>query len=126
MGVPAGYLGSTLVERTEDARELRRNALHGHHSMGQDHPDTEATEAFREAATRMHADMGASYSGDVDLDFARGMVPHHQGAIDMARIELRHGRDPAMRSLAQTVVRTQNAEIALMLEWIARHSGKQK
>lgn len=56
-----------------------------------------------------------------DEAFARSMLPHHQGAVDMARIELQYGRDPEMRRLAARVVATQTAEIREMSAWLARH-----
>ena len=67
-----------------------------------------------EATKRMHAAMHVSPSGDVDRDFARMMVPHHQGAIDMAVLELRFGKDERLRRLAQAIIVEQGQEITLM------------
>ena len=66
------------------------------------------------AMTKMMIDMGIRPSGDVDTDFVALMVPHHQGAIDMALAVLRHGRNPQIRRLAQEVIVTQQQEIAVM------------
>jgi uncharacterized protein (DUF305 family) len=71
------------------------------------------------AMERMHVDMGVALTGDADVDFARGMIPHHQGAIDMARIQLAHGTDPDMRALAEAVIAAQEAEIARMKAFLA-------
>jgi uncharacterized protein (DUF305 family) len=49
------------------------------------------------------------------------MIPHHQGAIDMARIELESGRDPQLREMAQKVIEDQEREIAALKEWLAQH-----
>lgn len=82
-------------------------------------PDNAVTRAFKEANDRMHRDMDIAFTGDADADFARGMIPHHKGAVDMARIVLQHGKDPAIRKLAEEVIRTQEAEIKMMSEWLA-------
>ncbi|MFS0771155.1 DUF305 domain-containing protein [Sphingomonas sp. 1P08PE] len=62
----------------------------------------------------MHGAMMTGYSGDPDRDFARMMIPHHQGAIDMAGIELRYGKDERLRRLAQGIIVEQRQEIAVM------------
>lgn len=56
----------------------------------------------------------APMTGDPDHDFASMMIPHHQGAIDMAKAELLHGKDPVLRRLAQEIIVTQESEIAVM------------
>jgi len=82
-------------------------------------PDNAVTRAFKEANDRMHREMDIAFTGDADADFARGMIPHHKGAVDMARIVLEHGKDPEIRKLAEEVIRTQEAEIKMMSEWLA-------
>jgi uncharacterized protein (DUF305 family) len=83
-----------------------------------------STKAFEAASEKMHKDMTMSFTGDADVDFVKGMIPHHQGAIDMARVELQFGKDPELRKLAEDIVKAQEAEIALMNAWLAKN-GKQ-
>jgi len=68
----------------------------------------------------MHRDMAIAYTGNPDRDFAAAMIPHHQGAIDMARVQLRYGTDPAMRRMAEDIIRAQEAEIATLRAFLAR------
>jgi uncharacterized protein (DUF305 family) len=80
--------------------------------------DNAATKAYKQANMKMHKDMDIAYSGDADVDFLRGMIPHHQGAIDMARIVLANGKDPEVRKLAEAVIRDQEKEVAMMHEML--------
>jgi uncharacterized protein (DUF305 family) len=79
-----------------------------------------STAAFEAASDKMHGDMAFEYSGNADIDFIRGMIPHHQGAVDAARIVLEHGQDPEVRKFAENVIAAQEAEIAWMTEWLAK------
>ena len=66
------------------------------------------------AMTKMMIDMGIRPSGDIDVDFVAMMVPHHQGAIEMAQAELRYGRNEQLRRLSQEIIVTQQQEIVAM------------
>ena len=80
-----------------------------------------STEAYQAAMNKMSHGMAIPYTGDADKDFVDGMIPHHQGAVDMAEVELKYGKDPQMRKLARNIIASQNKEIALMKAWQAKH-----
>jgi uncharacterized protein (DUF305 family) len=86
-------------------------------------PRPAATSEFHRALqtvmVQMDAGMCITPSADADHDFARAMIPHHQGAVEMARLELLYGRDPRLRRLAQGMVVEQSQEIALMRSVLA-------
>lgn len=94
------------------------------HDMGAMSADatSPSTEGYKAAMDKMHADMMAlQNTGNADADFVRGMIPHHQGAIDMAKVELANGKDPEIRKLAEGVIAAQEAEIKQMQGWLADH-----
>lgn len=93
----------------------------GHMMTGAESP---ATMAFMEANMKMHGAMEIAYTGDADVDFIAGMIPHHQGAVEMAKIVLEHGDDPEVRKLAEGIIAAQEAEIAWMTEWLAKNPPK--
>jgi hypothetical protein len=85
---------------------------------------TDASKEYEGASQRMHKDMSAGYTNDVDVDFVRGMIPHHQGAIDQAQILLKYSKNPRLRRLAGGIIAAQRREIAFMMKWLeAREKG---
>jgi uncharacterized protein (DUF305 family) len=76
-----------------------------------------------EAVARMHREMMVSPSGDPDRYFARMMIPHHAGAIEMAKAELIYGRNQVLRRLAESIVVEQNQEIEVMRRALAEMSS---
>ncbi len=88
-------------------------AQQGH--MAQMKVNTEFEREMMESMKKMDKDMmAAPMTGDPDHDFASMMIPHHQGAVDMAKVELIYGKDPVLRRLAQEIIVTQEQEIEVM------------
>jgi uncharacterized protein (DUF305 family) len=114
-GIVAGVSFIALPASAEDKpMDMDMSMPMGDHSP--------SSHAFSEANNKMHKDMMIEYSGDADIDFVRGMIAHHQGAIDMAKVELQYGKDPDMRKLAEGVIKAQEAEITEMQAWLKAHA----
>ncbi|MEH2525409.1 MULTISPECIES: CopM family metallochaperone [unclassified Bradyrhizobium] len=84
--------------------------------------DAASTKAYTEAHTKMMQDMHQTYTGNADIDFMTGMIPHHQGAIDMAKVLLKYGKDAETRKLAEQIIADQEKEIALMQAWLRKNA----
>lgn len=94
---------------------------HAHHNHGAHAAHAEAspsTKAYLEANAAMHKGMDIAFTGDADIDFLKGMIAHHQGAVDMARIQLKHGTNAQVRKMSREVIRTQELEIRWMRTWL--------
>ena len=83
-----------------------------------------ADHAYQSAMERMQQDMPMDLTGDADVDFVRGMIPHHQGAVDMAKTVLAYGKDPEIKKLAEEIIASQEKEIAFMRGWLERKGQK--
>ena len=83
--------------------------------------DPASTKAFKETHMKMMKDMDITYSGNPDADFVRGMIPHHQGAIDMAKVQLQHGKNAQIRKMAAKIIKDQEREIAQMQAWLKKN-----
>lgn len=120
-GVAVAILSALALGGVATAQQNQGHSGHGTPTTRTG--DSAATTAFKAANTRMHKDMDIAFTGDVDADFVRGMIPHHQGAIDMAKVMLAHGRDPVMKKLATGIIADQEKEIATMRDWL-KTNGK--
>ena len=102
---------------------LAQTSHQGHGTAGRA-ADTPAVQAYRDANMKMHKDMEIKFSGDPDVDFVHGMIPHHQGAIEMAKVQLQYGKDEQTRKWAASIIRDQEREIAEMQEWLKAKKAK--
>lgn len=97
------------------------------HSGMQHAPDATAsasTQAFQQGGEKMMKEMDQPYTGDADKDFVAHMIPHHAGAVDMAQVQLKYGKDPELRKMARDIIKAQQTEIAFMKKWQAKHGVK--
>ena len=87
--------------------------------------DSAMQQELMQGMNQMHQDMmAAAQYKDPDVAFAAGMLPHHIGAVKMAEVELKYGKDPEMRKLAEDIINAQQAEIEQMQKWLKAHNKK--
>lgn len=102
------------------AQDKVDHSAHAGHAMASGAPWAAPYDA---ANAVMHDGMAIAYSDNPDLDFARAMLAHHEGAVAMAEIQLQFGTDPEMRALAQAIIDAQGPEIAQMRAYITKLGG---
>lgn len=91
------------------------------HHMGDEHTEAAApANIYEPAMQEMHNGMMVETTGDADVDFVRGMIPHHEGAVAMAKILKENGKDPELQKLADDIIAAQDKEIAFMKDWLKK------
>ena len=83
--------------------------------------DSESTKAYKQADMDMMHGMAVEYTGNPDVDFRLKMIPHHQGAIDMAKVALQYATDPSTKAMAEAIIAAQEKEIAEMQAWLEKN-----
>jgi uncharacterized protein (DUF305 family) len=94
---------------------------HGAAGASATHAQSGASKAYMAANDKMHGPMmQAANESDPDIAFVKGMIPHHQGAIDMAKVVLQYGKDEQTKKWANDVIREQQREIDEMQAWLKK------
>ncbi len=123
IGLAAGMIalgGAVAFAQMQHGPGMHHGPMHGqNHGAAKSKGDTSPSSLAYQAINRkMHEAMDIDFTGNADVDFLRGMIPHHQGAVDMAKTVLAFGKDPQVRKLAEEIIKAQETEIAFMQEWL--------
>lgn len=116
-------LAQAIIDAQQSEIKQMKAWLAGHPDAAEPTANTKAMQqAYADGMDTMHDDMMAGIADPVpDMAFARGMLPHHIGAVDMAKVQLKYGKNEEMRKLAQEIIDAQQPEIEQMQKWIAAH-----
>jgi uncharacterized protein (DUF305 family) len=90
--------------------------------MKPDPKDPASTKDFKAADMAMMHDMHVPYTGNPDVDFRTHMIPHHKGAVAMAKVALKHAKDPETKAMAQKIIDDQEKEIGEMEGWLKKNA----
>ena len=112
VAIAAAAIGGAAAQQREPVQPMAIGQMTMHSPVAS--PPDRFPALMDDAMARMDAAMAVGYTGNADDDFARMMIAHHQGAIDMAELELRFGTDERLRRLAQEIIVTQGQEIMVM------------
>lgn len=116
-------LAQAIIDAQQSEITQMKTWLASHPDAAEPTADTEAMQkAYAKGMDTMHGEMMLGIADPIpDMAFARGMLPHHVGAVDMAQVQLKYGKDAEMRKLAQEIIDAQQPEIEQMQSWIAAH-----
>ncbi|MFM0050342.1 CopM family metallochaperone [Caballeronia grimmiae] len=124
LAVFTAFCSATAIAQTALPAHGDMPGMHAEQSAASD-TDLPSTAAFQAADQSMMSAMSdIEYTGDADRDFVAHTIPHHRGAVAMAKIELKYGKDAKLRKLAKDIIAAQDKEIAFMNQWLAAHPAK--
>ncbi|MBK3397734.1 MULTISPECIES: DUF305 domain-containing protein [Methylobacterium] len=118
----AGLAGPAAAQGTHDHGSVSGKDMGSMSSMKPDPKDNASTKDFKAAGRAMMKDMDVPYTGNADVDFRTHMIPHHKGAVEMAKIALRHAKGPATKAMAQKIIDDQTTEISDMEAWLKKNA----
>lgn len=118
-------LAQEIIKAQQSELKQLQSWLDSHPDVAKPMAETKAMQqAYIDGMTAMHGEMALGIADPVpDIAFARGMLPHHKGAVAMARVQLEYGKDAEMLQLAQNIIDTQQPEIEHMQNWIKANKG---
>ncbi|KQP51124.1 hypothetical protein ASF41_13135 [Methylobacterium sp. Leaf111] len=116
-----GLAGPALAQATHDHGSMSDKEMGSMSSMKPDPKDNASTKDFKAADMAMMKDMDVAYTGNPDVDFRTHMIPHHKGAVAMAKVALKHAKDPATKEMAQKIIDDQEKEVGEMEAWLKKH-----
>lgn len=119
-GLLKAFTGRIIRDQKREILFMKRNLETLEVSLGSKTKNHRSTTAFKRVNRHMHREMNIAFSDQADSDFIRGMIPHHQGAVEMARVVLAYGKDPFARRLAHNIINAQQSEISWMKRWLSR------
>ena len=109
-------LAQAIIDGQQAEIDLMNGWLNGKDTTTQ---NANAPHAKAYALDNSHSEMmTAIYETDPDVAFAKAMIPHHKGAVNMAKVQLEYGKDKAMQDLAKQIIKAQEPEIKLMQDWL--------
>lgn len=112
--------------RSAEASMTQAQSMHHMASAADTQSQPPHIMAYMDIMNKMHQAMSAGVQAkNADVGFAKGMIPHHEGAIAMAKVELQYGKDAEMKALAQKIVDAQQSEISVMQNWLDKNESSE-
>ena len=109
-----------IRDQEREIRYMKRNLVALEANFNESSINNLSTIAFKRVNRHMHKDMNIKFTSNADTDFVKGMIPHHQGAVEMAKVVLAYGTDSSARRLAYDIINAQESEMTWMRRWLSR------
>ena len=119
-GLLKSFTQRVIRDQEREIMFMKRNLATLETNLNENTEGSQSTTAFKRVNHNMHQAMTMKFTGNADMDFVNGMIPHHQGAVDMARVVLAYGKDPFARRLAYGIINAQESEMTWMRKWLSR------
>jgi hypothetical protein len=119
--MPGGMMGGDhMPQMMKMMQEMHGKMMGGGMAMMPKGDTGPSSMALNGIMMKMQQDMAMTYTGNADVDFVKGMIPHHLAAVDMAKTVLAFGKDPDVKKMAEGVIKAQETEIAWMKDWLKK------